>query len=129
MGCTAIECFALLLLAVPDSSWGALASVTVLAGAMFFVGVGTAMSSVQLITIKQLRTPERMLGRVNASMRTITYGTIPLGALMAGVMGEWLGVRAALVVGAVLALGTVVWVWRSPLRRLDSLPEAVEPHV
>jgi predicted MFS family arabinose efflux permease len=40
--------------------------------------------------------PRPMLGRVSASMRFLTYGSIPLGALLAGALGEALTVRAAL---------------------------------
>lgn len=125
MGCAAVECLSLLVLAVPDPSWPSAASVMLLALALFLVGVGAAMSGVQLVTIRQLRTPERMLGRVNASMRTITYGMIPLGALLGGIFGEWLGARGGLFVGALLSLGTVAWVWCSPLRMLEALPEPV----
>ncbi|MDT0157613.1 MFS transporter [Microbacterium sp. ARD32] len=126
MGCTVVECVSLLLLAVPDPSWTAAMSVALLAGALLLIGAGAAMSGVQLVTIRQLRTPERMLGRVNASTRTITYGMIPLGALLGGFFGEWLGARGGMLVGGLLSLGTVVWVWCSPLRRLEALPDAVE---
>jgi hypothetical protein len=37
-----------------------------------------------------------MLGRVTASQRFLVFGTIPLGALLAGGLGTGLGVRNAL---------------------------------
>ncbi|MDQ0727074.1 MFS transporter [Microbacterium sp. W4I20] len=125
--CAAVECGALLLIPVVDAGWPRVAAVAALATLMAVNGAGTAVSNVLLITIRQLRTPDRMLGRVNATMRTITYGTIPLGALLGGLVGDWLGLRMGLVVGAILCLFTVLWVWLSPLRgirRLDDLAVA-----
>ncbi|WP_219468230.1 hypothetical protein [Nonomuraea rhizosphaerae] len=37
-----------------------------------------------------------MLGRVNATVRFLTMGLFPLGALLGGVLGELAGVRATL---------------------------------
>jgi len=128
VACAAVECAALLLLPVVDHSWGVTLAITALATIMALNGAGTALSSVLLITLRQLRTPDRLLGRVNATMRTVTYGTIPLGALAGGLVGEWLGPRLGIAIGAILCLGTIVWVILSPLRRIRRLDGlALEP--
>lgn len=119
--CAAVECGALLLIPVVDPGWARAAVVVALAALMAVNGAGTAVSNVLLITIRQLRTPDRLLGRVNATMRTVTYGTIPIGALLGGVVGEWLGPRLGIVVGAILCLFTVLWVCVSPLRGIRDL--------
>jgi hypothetical protein len=49
--------------------------------------------------LKTAVTPDRLLGRMTASYRFLTYGAIPLGALLGGVLGELLGLRAAVAVG------------------------------
>jgi predicted MFS family arabinose efflux permease len=121
--CAAVECGALLLIPVVDASWASAVTVVALAAIMAVNGAGTALSNVLLITIRQLRTPDALLGRVNATMRTITYGTIPLGALAGGLVGDWLGPRLGIGVGAVLCLFTVVWVYLSPLRSILDLRE------
>jgi predicted MFS family arabinose efflux permease len=121
--CAAVECAALLLIPVVDRSWGSVAAISALSVIMAINGAGTALSNVLLITIRQLRTPDALLGRVNATMRTITYGTIPLGALAGGLVGDWLGLRGGIIVGAVLCLATVVWVYISPLRHIRDLEE------
>jgi len=113
--CAAVECGALLLIPVVDAAWPSVLMMAALAVIMAANGVGTAISNVFLITIRQLRTPDHLLGRVNATMRTITYGTIPLGALLGGMVGDALGARAGIAVGAVLCLSTVLWVCLSPL--------------
>ncbi|WP_022892918.1 MFS transporter [Agromyces subbeticus] len=123
MWCAAIECAVLLAIPLVDVSWGH-PLVIVALGAIFALnGAGIAMSSVILVTIRQLRTPDRLLGRVNASMRWITYGTIAIGAGAGGLVGELLGTRAGLAIGAVLGLATVVWVALSPLPRVGDPAE------
>ncbi|GAA3661226.1 MFS transporter [Microbacterium marinilacus] len=123
IACASVECAALLFLPLVDGSLGVGVTVGLIAAAMALNGLGVAASSVLLITIRQLRTPDRLLGRVNATMRTITYGTIPIGALAGGIAGEWLGARTGLLIGAVLCLSTVVWVAVSPLRRVSRLTD------
>lgn len=123
VACVTIECAALLVVPAVDPSWSSVAIIPVLGTAMACNGVGVAASSVLLITVRQLRTPDELLGRVNATMRTVTYGTIPLGALGGGFVGEWLGARTGLLIGAVLCLGTVVWVVLSPLSRIRRLED------
>lgn len=121
LACAVVECAVLVVIPFVDANWGAPAVIAVLAGVWAINGAGTGVSSVMLVTIKQMRTPQRLLGRVNASMRTISYGTIALGALAGGLAGEWLGTATALGLGAGLCLLTVLWVAISPLSRIARL--------
>ncbi|WP_440711345.1 MFS transporter [Herbiconiux sp. YIM B11900] len=118
IGCAVVECSALSVIPLVDERWGTPAIVAVLAAVWALNGAGTGVSSVLLVTVRQLRTPSWLLGRVNASMRTVTYGTIAIGALAGGLAGEWLGTRDALGLGAALCLVTVAWVALSPLARI-----------
>jgi hypothetical protein len=58
-------------------------------------------------------------------MRWIVWGTIPLGALLGGAIGQTIGLRAALWVGAVGELPTFLWVLLSPVRSVVTMPEPV----
>ena len=127
LACAVVECAALLAIPVVDPAWPHAAAIGTLAGLMAVNGAGTALSSVLLITVRHLRTPDAMLGRVNATMRTVTYGTIPLGALAGGLVGDWVGARTGLLIGAVLCLGTVVWVAFSPLRSITRIDRLERP--
>ncbi|MCD5348092.1 MFS transporter [Agromyces sp. S2-1-8] len=112
------ECFVLLLLPVADASWGAPTLVIVL-GLVFAVGdAGATLSSVILITIRQLRTPDHLLGRVNASMRWVSYGTIAFGAAAGGIVGELVGTQLGILIGVLLTFSAVIWVALGPLPRV-----------
>ena len=60
-----------------------------------------------------------MCGRVTATMRFLVFGTSPLGALLGGALGGWLGVRPALwvMLGAVALSGTLLLTPRPPRRQ------------
>jgi len=80
------------------------------------------------VSLRQAITPERLQGRMNAAMRWIVWGTIPLGTFAGGVIGQAIGLRAALWVGAVGSLPVFIWVLLSPVRSIKTMPEPiVEP--
>lgn len=66
-----------------------------------------------------------------ATVRFVSWGAIPVGGLLAGVLATWLGTRWALVVFAVVSLGSPLVLMRSPVRHLRDLtdfqPEPVTP--
>ena len=75
-----------------------------------FYGLGLVVFNIYAVTLRQLHVPPDVLGRVNAGYRTITYGAIPLGALVGGTVGGLLGFRVALALaGAGLVAGAVVF--------------------
>jgi predicted MFS family arabinose efflux permease len=83
--------FALL---IPLTGPGTRATFYVVGSAL--LGAGGTVGNIILVSFRQAYCPPRMLGRVTASQRFLVYGTIPLGALIAGGLGTALGVRNAL---------------------------------
>jgi MFS family permease len=67
------------------------------------------------LSLRQTITPDRLQGRMNATMRTIVWGTIPIGALFGGVLGSTLGVVQTIVVGGVVSLLSVLWIILGPV--------------
>jgi MFS family permease len=63
--------------------------------------------NVVTVSLRQRITPDRLLGRMNASYRLVGWGTMPLGALLGGVLAEALGLRAAFLVAAALYFVTL----------------------
>ena len=118
-----VECAALLL--VPLASGPAAVTAGVLGLGFLGNGFGLGLSNVFAVSLRQAVTPDRLLGRMNASYRFLTYGAIPLGALLGGALGELLGLRAAVAVGAVGSLLTVPWALLPPLPQLRQMPEQV----
>jgi MFS family permease len=73
------------------------------------------------LSYRQLITPPELLGRMNAAMRWIVWGTLPLGGLLGGVLGGALGVRPTLWIAVVGEWSAALWVFFSPLRRMRDI--------
>ncbi|MEX1177662.1 MAG: MFS transporter [Nitriliruptor sp.] len=61
---------------------------------MVVFGVGVILWNVVVVSFRQRVTPDHLLGRINAGFRLLAWGTMPLGAALAAVLGELAGVRA-----------------------------------
>jgi MFS family permease len=88
-------------------------------GGLAFVSVAYNVSQ---LSLRQMACPPELLGRMNASVRTIVLGTPPLGALAGGLLAGWWGFGPVLwlAVGAMAAAAIPVVL--SPLWR-DKVPE------
>jgi MFS family permease len=95
------------------------------AGALLFGYGGTAYNIAQ-VSLRQAITPERLQGRMNASMRWIVWGTLPLGQLAGGAIASVYSLHAALWVGAIGSLFTFLPVLLSPVRAIHELPASVD---
>ncbi|MGN9838591.1 MFS transporter [Nonomuraea sp. H19] len=83
-----------------------------------------ALTNVGQITYRQTVTPEQLLGRVNASVRFLVWGTMPVGALLGGLLAQQIGVRQALwlfMAGRLLAVLPLLF---SPLPRMRDFAKA-----
>jgi MFS family permease len=89
-----------------------------------FVGIVYNITGISLV---QTITPDRLLGRLNASRRFIVWGTIPIGALTGGVLASTIGLRGALWVGAAGSCLCFLPIFFSPLRKLRDMPKEQEP--
>ena len=98
----------------------------VLATSFAIGGFGVAISNVHIVTLRQAITPNAMLGRLNASYRTLVYGAIPIGALLGGLLGEVIGLRGTIVVGAVGIFVAPAWVLGSAVPRMRRVPDHVD---
>ena len=107
-------------LLIPLTTPGAGLALTVAGG--FVIAAGVAAGNVLKGSFRQTYTPHFLLGRVTVSMQLVNNGTIPLGALLGGVLGTALGVRPAMwIITSGLALtGLILLV--GPLHRHRDLP-------
>jgi predicted MFS family arabinose efflux permease len=78
------------------------------------------------VSFRQRLCPPRLLGRMNASIRFIVYGTMPVGGFLGGVLGTWIGVLPTIWVTAVGQALAAVWVVASPLLHMRDLPDELD---
>ena len=83
---------------------------------------GATVYEINQVTLRQAITPERMLGRVNASIRLTALAAMLIGSLTGGLLGETIGLRATLVVGAGFTFAAAAWLILSPARALRGPP-------
>ncbi|GII59998.1 MFS transporter [Sphaerisporangium krabiense] len=111
--------FGLLLPAARPGPWLALG----VAGALMVVA-GVVAGNVIKGAFRQAYCPRHLLGRVSVTMQFVNLGTIPVGAVAAGALGDALGVRPAMWVAmAGVALSGLI-LFAGPLRRDRDLPTA-----
>ena len=83
------------------------------------IGDGAAtLYEIDQMSLLQARTPDRLLGRMNASIRFIEWGAILGGLLLGGVFGEVIGLRQALFVAAGGQVLAPMLLALSPVRRV-----------
>jgi MFS family permease len=92
-------------------------------------GLGMSLFGVPQRTLRQALAPPHLLGQVIATWRTLVTGGQAVGAAVSGVLATAIGIRPTLVlVTAGMLMGVLVALF-SPLRSLQSLPEAVSPQL
>jgi MFS family permease len=102
-------------------------TLVLLAAAQILFWGTVVIYNITQVSFRQGLCPPELLGRMNATMRFLVWGTMPLGALIGGALGSAIGVRHTLLVAAIGACLPVLPVFFSPLRTLRELPKYVSP--
>jgi Na+/melibiose symporter-like transporter len=82
--------------------------------------------NINQVSLRQAITPTRMQGKMNATMRFIVWGTIPLGAILGGALGGIIGLHETIIVGAIGGLFAFIPVTLSSVRHIVTMPEPVD---
>jgi MFS family permease len=101
--------------------------VPLIVASLVLAGAGAVLYNISAISLMQTLTPDRLLGRLNASRRFIVWGTIPLGSLAGGTLASVVGLHPTLWVGAIGASVCFIPVAVSPLRHIHDMPTDSEP--
>ena len=96
--------------------------VAVLAIGEFLLGLARTTFNITQLSLRQAITPDRLQGRVNATMRFMMWGVTPFGAVLGGVAGSVIGLRPTLFIAAVAVLLAFVWVAFSSVAELREQP-------
>jgi len=101
-------------------TWLALA---LLAAAMFVFDFGGVTFGINYVSLRQAITPDRLLGRMTATMRFFTVASAPVGSLVGGALATAIGLRGTLLtVGLLGLLLALMAVLHSPVRQHHRLP-------
>jgi MFS family permease len=118
-----------LLLAAIGEAFIPLATTVNAVGVLLLVGQQIVADSaltvydINQVSLRQAIAPAHVLGRINASVRVTEIGAVLLGTVVAGYMGETVGLRETLWVGVGLSLLAAVALALSPVRGVQRIPE------
>ena len=86
--------------------------------------LGQIIYAVTNVSLRQRLCPDRMLSRVTATMRFLIMGLFPLGALVGGILGEFIGVRGTLwVAGTIMVFSPIpIFLALRHTRDVEELP-------
>jgi len=90
------------------------------------IGFGVVVYNITQVSYRQAICPPQLQGRMNSVMRFLVWGTIPLGSLVGGALGTWVGLRETIVIGAIGAGLSFLWILLSPQRHLREMPEPID---
>lgn len=116
--------FGSLLISVADGSTWAI--VQILSIALFFQSSGIILYNVNIATLRQAIVPDQLLGRITASIRFCTWVTFPIGSLIGGMLGAYLGLWPTIVIAGIGQTSTCLWIFFSSLFSLREHPKHFE---
>lgn len=110
-----LNAFACLLIPAAGGEW----AIFILIAAHILLAFGLQLHGINLMSLRQSITPDNLQGRMNGSFRFVNVLMMMFGALIAGFLGEWIGLRATLFIGAVGMFLPFLRLFFSPLRNLE----------
>ena len=87
--------------------------------AQFGFGLAMPLFRINQRSLRQAITPEKLQGRVHASIALLTYGLPTVGALIGGALGQTIGLPQTLLLAAVGEIFSSVWIFFSPVKALQ----------
>ena len=101
-------------------------AVPVIIAGLLISGLSGVVYNINQVSLRQAITPERMQGRMNATMRFLVWGTIPIGSVIAGILATTIGVHETIWIGAIGSLFPFLFVLLSPVRSIVRMPEPAD---
>jgi MFS family permease len=123
LGCVLFPAPLVLVPLAGGSDWTILAC---LFAAEFGSGFGVMILDIASGTIKAALVPDRLRARVSGAYMVVNYGVRPVGAIVGGALGTWIGLRTTLWIASLGAIVGALWLLPSPVLQLRELPEQEE---
>jgi MFS family permease len=117
-----------LAITAPLSAMGAFAQPgwwsLLIVGGMAAGELGQIVFSITNVSLRQRICPDRILGRVNATVQVLILALFPLGALLGGALGQLIGARWTLLVagGVALICPVILYAALRRVRDVEDLP-------
>lgn len=92
----------------------------------FLTSWAVVVYNIAQVSFRQRLCPKPLLGRMNASIRFLVWGPMPVGAFLGGVLGHQIGIVPTLWIFAALALVASLPVIASPLLTMRVLPNELD---
>lgn len=89
---------------------------------LFVTSWGSLVYNINQVSYRQVVVPGNVQGRMNATMRFLVWGTLPIGGLVGGVLGEVYGLHGAIGIAAFGSTLAFLWVLLSPVRKIKEFP-------
>ena len=96
--------------------------VLVIALLLMLSNVGIPIYNINQVSLRQAITPGEIQGRMNATVRVIIRGAIPLGFFIGGLLGNQYGIVLTLIIGAVISTLGFVFLIFKPVRTVRDIP-------
>jgi MFS family permease len=118
--------FGVAIVALPLAGTFPAIAIPVLIAGTFLESFLVLLYNITQVTMRQRLCPPRLLGRMNASIRFVVWGVMPIGSLLAGVLGSTIGTLPTMWIGAIGTFLGGAFVLFSPLTRMKVLPKELE---
>lgn len=96
--------------------------VVLLLASQLIISFSSPVYNVNQISLRQAIIPQELQGRMNATMRTVVWGTLPIGSALGGALGSAAGVIPTMVVAGFISLSAVLWIRFSDVFALSTVP-------
>lgn len=94
----------------------------VMAVSQLVLGASRTVFNVTQVSLRQAITPNRLLGRMNASMRFLMWCVAPVGAITGGLLAGAIGLPQTMAIGAAGTFVAAIWVYLPPVWQVREHP-------
>lgn len=95
----------------------------IVASISLITGFTVSLYNINQVSLRQTIVPDRLQGRMNATVRTVNWGTMPLGAVIGGILGSTIGLVGTILIGGALQGAAVLWILSRHIIPLKEIPK------